>query len=397
MVLKITHERKVAMKETLTRRERVLRAIEHRPVDRTPIDLGVHYSTGISAFAYQELREYLGLPRTKIVVPDSFQFLARVDADVLERFHCDCMLFHPGWPETRTWKPRGRYEFEISAEIIPTEQSDGAWVFSGKNGGNMKSPVGGFFFDGTGFDTWPASHNFGAHVARRVEYIYKETDYFTLYVGGLSAYFSDQPDYLVSMMLEPEEITRRCEAEHLRNLSNADDIIRHCGKYIQGVCLASDLGTQSAPFVNPALYADLIAPWVKKLITYIKSNSDYKVFFHSCGAMEPFIPILIDCGVDILNPVQVSCANMEPFALKKKYGDKICFWGGGCDTQGAFGYGTPEQVADNVRYLMSALASDSGFVFNQVHNVMGNVKPENIIAMLDTAYEESFKYGAGAL
>ena len=121
MVFEITHERKVAMKETLTRRERVLRAIEHRPVDRTPIDLGVHYSTGISAFAYQELREYLGLSRTKIMVPDSFQFLARVDADVLERFHCDCMLFHPGWPETRTWKPRGRYEFEISAEIIPTE------------------------------------------------------------------------------------------------------------------------------------------------------------------------------------------------------------------------------------------------------------------------------------
>jgi Uroporphyrinogen-III decarboxylase len=84
---------------------------------------------------------------------------------------------------------------------------------------------------------------------------------------------------------------------------------------------------------------------------------------------------------------------MEPFALKEKYGDKICFWGGGCDTHGAFGTGTPEEVADNVRYLMSALAPNSGFVFNQVHNVMGNVKPENIVAMLDTAYEESFKYG----
>ena len=381
------------MKETLSRRERVLRAIEHRPVDRTPIDLGCHYSTGISAFAYQSLREHLGLPRTRIEVPDTFQFLARVDADVLERFHCDCMLFHPGWPATRTWKPRGRFEFEISAEVTPVLQDDGAWLFTGKNGNSAKSPAGGFFFDGNTFDPWPASHSFNAEAAHRAEYIYKETDYFTLYIGGLSAHFGDDPDYLTALLLEPEEITRRCEREYLRNIEQADDIIKHCGHYVQGVCFASDLGTQNAPFVNPAIFADLIAPWIKKLIVHIKSNSDYKIFFHSCGAMEPFIPMLIDCGVDILNPVQISCANMEPVALKKKYGDKICFWGGGCDTQGAFAHGTPEQVAENVRYLMSALAPGSGFVFNQVHNVMGNVKPENIVAMLDTAYEESFTYG----
>ena len=380
-------------KETLTRRERVMRAVEHRPVDRTPIDLGVHYSTGISAFAYQDLREYLGLPRVKIEVPDTFQFLARVDADVLERFHCDCMLFHPGWPATQTWRPREHYEFEISAEINPAKQEDGAWIFSGKNGGSSKSPAGGYFFDGGGFNPWPDSHNFNAEAAKRVEYIYKETDYFTLYVCGVSAFFSDNPDYLMDLMTEPEDIRERCKRDYEYNIKNVDDIVKHCGKYIQGICFASDLGTQNAPFVNPDVFADLIAPWIKKTISYIKSKSDYKIFFHSCGAMEPFIPILTDCGVDILNPVQVSCANMEPFALKKKYGDKICFWGGGCDTHGAFGHGTPEEVAENVKYLMSALAPNSGFVFNQVHNIMGNVRPENIVAMLDTAYEESFKYG----
>jgi len=381
------------MKETLTRRERVLRAIERRPVDRTPIDLGCHFSTGISAFAYQELREYLGLARTPIEVPDTFQFLARVDMDVLERFHCDCMLFSPPWPATHTWRPRGQYEFEISAEVIPVRQDDGAWIFTGKDGGGAKSPEGGFFFDGGYFNPWPESHNFNAEAARQVEYIYKETDYFTLYIGDLSAYFSDSPDYLMDLMLEPEEMTRRFKNEYQRNIEQADDIINHCGHYVQGLCFASDLGTQRAPFVNPEIYADLVAPWLKKTIGHIKSKSDYKIFFHTCGAMEPFIPILIDCGVDILNPVQVSCDNMEPFALKKKYGDKICFWGGGCDTHGAFGNGTAEDVAENVRYLMSALAPQSGFVFNQVHNIMGNVKPENIVAMLDTAYEESFKYG----
>ena len=381
------------MKETLSRRERVIRSVERKPVDRTPIDLGVHYSTGISAFAYQNLREYLGLPKKKIEVIDSFQFLARVDEDVLERFHCDCMLFHPGYPSTRTWKPREHYEFEISSAIFPTLEDDGAWIFSGKDSGRMKSPEGGFFFDGIGFDTWGSQLDFNTEVAKYSERIYKETDYFTLYVGGASAYFSDNPDYLVSMLLEPENIIKGCERSYDWSIKSTGDIINKCGEYIQGICVGADLGTQIAPFVNPALFADIIAPWIKKYIDFLKANSDYKLFFHSCGAMEPFIPILIECGVDILNPVQVSCKNMEPFALKEKYGDKICFWGGGCDTHGAFGTGTPEEVAENVRYLMSALAPNSGFVFNQVHNIMGNVKPENIVAMLDTAYEESFKYG----
>ena len=384
-------------KEKLTRRERVMRAVERKPVDRTPIDLGVHYSTGISAYAYQNLREYLGFPKKKIEVIDTFQFLALVDEDILERFNCDCMLFHPGYPSTRTFKPRKHYEFEISGAINAELEPDGAWVFSGENNGEkvgrMVSPAGGYFFDGWGFDTWASQLDFNTEVAKYTEKIYKETDYFTLYVGGGSGYFSDNPDFLVKTMLEPEEVTKGCEQAYDWSVKAVSDIIKKCGNYIQGVCLASDLGTQVAPFIRPSIYADIFAPWIKKYIDFVKANSDYKIFFHTCGAMEPFIPILIECGVDIINPVQVSCANMEPFALKQKYGDKICFWGGGCDTHGAFGTGTPEQVADNVRYLMSALAPNSGFVFNQVHNVMGNVKPENIVAMLDTAYEESFKYG----
>jgi len=381
------------MKEVLTSRERVKRAVERKPVDRTPIDLGMHYSTGISAYAYQDLREYLGLPKIKIEVVDTFQFLARVDEDVLKRFHCDCMVFHPGFPKWRTWKPRGHYEFEISGAINPTLEENGAWVFSGENGGRMVSPEGGFFFDGEYFDDWNFPENFNSQVAKHAERIYKETDYYTMYVGGNGVVFSHDPDFLVDMMLEPELVTEQCKRVYAENIENAGDIINKCGEYIQGICMASDLGTQVAPFCNPSTFADLIAPWIKKYIDFVKANSDYKIFFHTCGAMEPFIPILIECGVDILNPVQVSCTNMEPFALKKKYGDKICFWGGGCDTHGAFGTGTPDEVADNVRYLMSALAPDSGFVFNQVHNVMGNVRPENIVAMLDTAYEESFKYG----
>lgn len=380
--------------ETLSRRQRVLRSIEHKPVDRTPIDLGMHYSTGISAFAYRDLRRYLGLPEKKIEVVDNFSFLARVDEDVLDRFHCDCICFHPGYPTTRTWNPRGDYSFEIAGGINPTQQEDGSWIFSGQNSGRMKMPSGGFFFDGEGFDPWPNNEiDYVSTVAKNCERIYKETDYFTMFVGGASAYFSDHPEYLMRMLLEPELIEEDCKRQYEENIKSTSEIIHKCGEYVQGICIASDLGTQVAPFVNPQLYADMIAPWVKKYIDFVHANSDYKIFFHSCGAMEPMIPTLIECGVDVLNPVQVSCKNMNPEDLKRKYGDKICYWGGGCNTHGAFTSGTPEQVSENVKQMMGSLAPNSGFVFNQVHNIMGNIKPENIVAMLDTAYQESFKYG----
>ena len=386
------------MDKILSRRERVIRAIERKPTDRTPIDFGGHNTTGISAFAYQNLREYLNMPKKKIEVYDSFRFLARIDEDILERFHCDCLFFHPGYPKTQTWNPRENYEFEISSAVDISRESDGAWIFSNKNGGLLKSPAGGYFFDGISFDSWESKLDFNTEVAKYAEKTYKETDYFMfygLYTGGvnITAHFiSEDPEYLVKIMLEPEEIEKLCAEGHERNLKLTSDIIKKCGEYIQGICINCDLGTQTAPLVNPDIFADLIAPWIKKYIDFVKANSDYKIFFHTCGAIEPFIQILIECGVDVLNPVQVSCENMEPFSLKQKYGDKICFWGGGCDTQAVLGTGTPEQVADNVRYLMSALAPSSGYVFNQVHNIMGNVKPENIVAMFDTAYEESFKY-----
>ena len=122
----------------------------------------------------------------------------------------------------------------------------------------------------------------------------------------------------------------------------------------------------------------------------VHESSNIKVFMHSCGSIAPMIPLLIEAGVDILNPVQISAANMDASDLKKKYGSKICFWGGGCNTQHILPNGTPEKVAENTRSLIEAFKPESGFVFNQVHNIMGNVPPENIAAMLDTAYENAW-------
>lgn len=377
-------------KETMKSRERVLRTINHQPVDRMPIDLGFHYSTGISAFAYWNLREYLGLSTDNIEVPDMFQFLARVDEDILKRFHCDAILLNPGWKKSKRWNPRGKYDFIIPAGVNPEKLADGSWVVE-KGNARMRMPNGGFFFDGAcpSFEDTTDDEMISRY-AREAERIYKETDYFTMFIGYHAYFVCDNIDWQCRMITDPDEILEENQRIHEAQIRSVTKVINSMGNHIQAIAINSDLGSQNGPLCNPALYEDLCAPFVKKFCDFVHQNSDLKIFIHCCGSIKPFIPTLIDCGVDIFNPVQISARDMDPLTLKKEFGDRATFWGGGCNTQQVLNMGTPEDVAANVRELVKIFKPGGGFVFNQVHNIMGDVKPENIVTMFDTAYEESF-------
>jgi uroporphyrinogen decarboxylase len=377
-------------KETMTSRQRVLRAVNHQEADRMPIDLGFHYSTGISAFAYQRLRACLGLPDTPAESVDLGQFLPRVADDVLRRFHCDCLLLHPGWRQTHLWNPRGDFRFQVPTAFRPALRPDGGWVAE-KDGQAMRMPAGGFFFDGAcaRYDDRPPEETFAATV-REAERIFKDTDYFTMYIGYHAYFVCDDMDWQCRMLTDPEEILEENRQIHRRQLAHLGRLLKEMGGYIQAVALNSDLGNQGGPMCSPALYADLCAPFVKEFCDFVHQNSDCKVFLHCCGSVKPFLPILVDCGLDILNPVQFSAANMDPAELKRVFGHKLTFWGGGCNTQQILNKGTPAEVAANVRELVGIFKPQGGFVFNQVHNIMGDIAPENITAMLDTAYAESF-------
>ena len=131
----------------------------------------------------------------------------------------------------------------------------------------------------------------------------------------------------------------------------------------------------------------MIRPHYARLCAWVHAHTRWKTFLHSCGSVYHLIPHFIEAGVDILNPVQTSAANMDPARLKREFGDRLCFWGGGCDTQRVLPTGSPEQVRAHVRERMDAFAPGGGFVFTQVHNIQGNVAPENVVAMFDAAYE----------
>jgi uroporphyrinogen-III decarboxylase len=150
---------------------------------------------------------------------------------------------------------------------------------------------------------------------------------------------------------------------------------------------SDDSGTQRREFIRPELWAEMIKPHYQKLCGWIHAHTPWKTFLHSCGSIYNLVPHMIEAGIDILNPVQTSAANMEPARLKQEFGAQIVFWGGGCDTQRVLGQSTPEEIRRHVRERIEIFAPGGGYVFNQVHNIQANVPPENVLAMFDAAYE----------
>ena len=169
------------------------------------------------------------------------------------------------------------------------------------------------------------------------------------------------------------------------HLEGLDRLLQAVGDSADLIQMGDDLGTQRSPILSPRMYRDLIKPREAVLFRRIKERSRLKVFMHSCGAIAPLIPDLIECGVDVLNPVQTSAEGMDPARLKREFGRDIAFWGGGCETQTVLSGGSPEDVDRMVRERMEVFAPGGGYVFNQVHNVMANVPPRNVIAMFEAA------------
>ena len=376
------------MKETLTSRERIYKALNHEEGDRYPIDLGMHFSTGISIFAYYNLRKYLGLSTDKIQLADTVQLLARVDDDILERFHCDTVLLNPPFKNLKEWHVREDYRFLIPEQWQPVNEKEYYVVRRGEE--MMRMPPEGFFFDGSWIQAkdYPDEENLKI-CCQEAERIYRETDKFTCLMGEFNAFFSGI-EMACDMITDPDMVKDQHKALLKSHIDKFFRILKYGGANVGCFEINADMGMQSGPFFSPACFDEFVLPYLKEFIRVVHENSNIKLFLHCCGSIKSLIPGLIEAGLDILNPVQISAVDMDPVELKKQFGDKLTFWGGGSNTQYVLGAKDEEAVRQNTRELCQIFKGGGGFVFNQIHNIMGNVAPQNIVAMFDEAYKNSF-------
>ena len=369
----------------LTHRERVLTTCEHREPDRVPLDLG-GTQTGILVEPYAVLKQALGL-KTPTEVGNQVLGLARVEEAVLERLDID---FRHVWPRMpATWR----------LELRSDDSFCDDW------GVRWQRPAGGHYYDmvehplaaatleALAAYTWPDPEDPGrvAGAAEEARRLRDTTDY-ALEAGlvGLweSAWFlvgferwllalGENPEFAEAVLDRTLAVLKRMHSAYLAAV----------GPYVDLVTLWDDYGTQQGPVISPALWRRLVKPRLADLIATLKGKTKARIGLHCCGSLRAILDDLVEVGVEVLNPVQVSARGMQPDELKARYGRHLTFWGG-IDTQHVLPRGSCGDVARAVRETLAALGPGGGYILAAVHNIQPGVPPANILTMYETARRE---------
>ncbi|MFA6564624.1 MAG: uroporphyrinogen decarboxylase family protein [Verrucomicrobiia bacterium] len=405
----------------MTSRERVLSALNHREPDRAPLDLSGHRSSGIAAIAYAKLREFLGLPKKPIRVYDPVQQLAIIDEDVLERFSVDTIelgrafaLEDACWAD---WELPDGTPCQMPRWALP-ERDGNRWVIRSSKTGRViaQMPDGALYFEQT---YWPFAEETpdhdrigdvltecmwtaiasppgpliagpdGMNILREgTRKLRQQTDRAIIGLFGgnqleMGQFLYRNDNFFMLLAGEPERAHDFLDRITAMYLGNLEKFLGAVGDSIDVILFGDDLGMQTGPQISPAMYREFFKPRHQLLWNRAKQLAPVKVMLHCCGGVRELLPDLIEAGLDAINPVQISCRGMDAAELKKEFGKDLTFWGGGCDTRDVLPLAAPEQVRRHVLEQLRILAPGGGFVFQQVHNTLANVPPQNIVAMLD--------------
>ena len=407
-------------------RERILAAIHHQEPDGVPVDLGATPSSGISAIAYANLKQHLGIQNGHTRVYDVIQQLAQPEDELLDRYHVDVLDIGRAFnTRDEDW-----YDFELPqglsvqfpAWFKPVKQPNGAWDVFDREGTRIATmPQEATFFDQTCFpfvDGYPENYanlgywmskvhwsglalspwdhasepDFWVRLRQRTLALRQGSDRALMVGAGCNlfewgTFLRRMDNFLMDLAADQPNVERLLDALLERHLQSLEKICLSVGDIVDLVRFGDDLGTNQGPFMSPATYRKLFKPRHKMLTEFVKTHSRMHPFLHSCGSIYKLLPDLIEAGFEIINPVQTNTKDMQPERLKQEFGQSLTFWGGGCDTRQILNRGTPGQVRDDVRRNIEILAPDGGFVFNTIHNIMPDVPPENVAAMFEAVDE----------
>ena len=398
----------------MSSRDRIIEAINHRKTDILPIDFGGMRSTGISAIAYNNLKKYLGIQGAPVKVYDIFQQLAEPELDVVDRLGGDVVQAHrlaPSWGiRIDKWKPgnlKDGSECVFPKEYNPVVNQNGDYEIRKSGIVVAKMPYDGYYFDQIihpcekveseadidKISVSEISDEELVFIQAEAKHLFETTDKAVLLCFGGNILEAGQlnwgyENFFTKMALNPDLVHYWLDKLTNAYLRDLEKILSAAGKYIHIIQFGDDLGTQESLQISPDMYREMIKPYQARQYQYVRNHyPDIKVFFHSCGAIFDLIPDLIDAGVEILNPVQISAKGMDPIRLKKEFGKYLTFWGGGANMQHTVSTGNIESIRKEVRELIDIFSPEGGYVFNQVHNIQPNVDPEKIMAIYDTALE----------
>ena len=378
----------------MTSRERVNKALNHEEPDRVPIDLG-GFQTGIHRKAYAALLKHFGM-HEEIRFLDPVQQIVIPSEPILQRFHADVRYVVAHGPESfgggielndrggRTWHDL-RDEFGV-VWSMPDDQMLYMDISHHPLANASLAEIESYPFpDGADATRFTGVREHALALRQKTSYALSSgicgvTYEMCWYLRGMEQWFIDM-----------KENPALCEALINRTSQYWVDwmtlFLNEVGDLLDVVMIGDDLTGQYGPLFSPEEYRHLVRPRQQKVIDVIKKLSKAKIWYHTCGDCSVFIPDLIDMGIDILNPVQINTAGMDPARLKAEYGRDLVFWGGGIDSQKVLPFASPQQIREEVKKNIGMFKPGGGYVFNSVHNIQPEVPPENVVALFDAAYE----------
>ena len=371
----------------MTPRERLRKALHRQEPDRVPIDFGQDFHNGINEVAYRNLLSYLHMDvPDSIPVYDLMQRLAVVDERVLERFHVD----------TRYIMANPNEHFALKVEEDGSFEDE--WGVYRKRCGyycdTVRSPLARKSKDDITHCSFPdpSEPSRFRGLREKARQLYRTTDY-ALMAGQAASlyYFSTELRGYEDFMSDLADNTALAELLLDRVLDWMMEFTSHyldeIGDYVEVWWMGDDWGMQTGPIMSPAVFRTLFKPRYRRLTDLVKSKTKAKVCLHTCGATYWILQDLIDAGIEAVHPLQPTAkGNEDPVRLKREYGDRLSFYSNIANTT-ILPHGKPEEVAQEVRRKIAALAPGGGYVFSGGHNIQADVPPANIVALFDTAYE----------
>jgi uroporphyrinogen decarboxylase len=371
----------------MTNRERVLTALNHKQPDKVPVSIGSTIVDGLTRYAKDAYEAFRNLPLT------------------------ETRITHPAMQTAATpqWlRDELGMEFETVAMRSPFADStahdaDGSYTdefgIYWRKSSLYNDPVKGLLYGSITQEDilknpWPDAYDKGRVAGLREEALKIQAKGDKILVADImcggpfeqSLWMRGWQDFLCDFYVDPVLAETLMDRITESAISFWDAYLGEIGDLVDIVCQGDDIGMQDRSIVSREMYDKYIKKYHKRLYDFIKSKTKAKIFMHSCGSVYDLLPGLIEAGVDILNPVQISARNMEPDRLKHDFGSELVFWGA-IDTQHILPTGSAQEIRDCVMMLVETLGRDGGYVLAPGHNIQNYVEPWRIHAMVEAMKE----------
>ena len=414
----------------MTSKQRVQNALNHSTPDRIPVDFGATSVTGIHCKVVEALRQHYGLDPHPVRVIEPFQMLGEIEEDLQEIMGIDCVpvfgrkdMFEID--ETQLHEqgtPWGQKVMIASGIDLTTDKEGDVYIYAGGDRSYPPSaimPSGCYFINATERQEYvddeaitPEDNleEFGPVSEEDLQYYKKTVEQAAATGKAVVASFGgtalgdiafvpgmglknpkgirNVAEWYMSTAMRRDYVQTVFEKQTDIAIANYQRLWDTVGEKVDVVfTCGTDFGTQDSQFCSLDTFRELWLPHYKRMNDWIHQHTTWKVFKHTCGAILPVLPGLVEAGFDIINPVQINAKDMDPVVLKKEYGSQVTFWGGGIDTQRILPNATPEEVRSHVLQECEILGKDGGFIFNAVHNIQANAPVRNVVAMIETLRE----------